>query len=367
MRRIRFAALFVFAVPAFCQNIVSPEVSPDRHVTFRLAAPKASEVTFTADWATGAEKMVKDDKGVWSLTVGPLAPATYIYSYTVDGMAMADPINPRIKLRARGSGSLFDVPPDSPALWQARDVPHGSVEINWEHSKVLNGETRWIWVYTPPGYQKESNRKYPVLYLLHGSNDTAAGWTTAGSINFILDNLIAEKKAVPMVVVMPFGHATPFGAGRGNGATPQVSNTILFEQYLLKDVMPTVEAKYRITANADSRAIAGMSMGGEQSLAIGFGHPELFSSIGALSPSMPRELAERWAPALADSKAANAKWKVLWIACGRQDPGHLSASRKQHETLQQAGIKHAYVETEGAHNYALWQQQMVELTPLLFR
>ena len=110
-----------------------------------------------------------------------------------------------------------------------------------------------------------------------------------------------------------------------------------------------------------------MSMGGEQALAIGFGHPELVSSIGALSPSMPREPAERWAPALADPKATNAKWKVLWIACGRQDPGHLSASRKQHETLEQAGIKHTYVETEGAHNYALWQRQMVQLAPLLFR
>src|SRR5713101_6174491 len=116
-----------------------------------------------------------------------------------------------------GSGSLFDVPPEAPALWQARDVPHGSVNINWESFKVLNGEIRWIWVYTPPGYDKEPNRKYPVLYLLHGSNDTAAGWTTAGSVNFILDNLIAEKKAVPMVVVMPFGHAVPFGGGPGAG------------------------------------------------------------------------------------------------------------------------------------------------------
>lgn len=368
MRFLEFALAAALAGPALCQNVVSPEVSSDRHVTFRLVAPKATDVTFTADWTTEAQKMVKDDKGIWSLTVGPLAPATYIYSYTVDGTAMADPVNPRIKLRARGSGSLFDVPADTPALWQARDVPHGSVEINWENSKVLNGETRWIWVYTPPGYDKDATHKYPVLYLLHGSNDTAAGWTTAGSVNFILDNLLAEKKTVPMIVVMPFGHATPFGVGRGGGgAAPQVSNTILFEQYLLKDVMPTVEAKYRVAASADKRAVAGMSMGGEQSLVIGFGHPELFGSIGALSPSMPRELADRWASALSDPRAANDKWKVLWIACGRQDPGHLSASRKQHETLDKAGIKHTYVETEGAHNYALWQQQIAQFTPLLFR
>ena len=350
MRTLLIVSIAALAAPAFCQEIL-----PDRHVTFRITAPKASEVTLTTDWLTAPEKMVKDDKGVWSVTVGPLAPATYIHSYTVDGVVMADPVNPRIKLRARGSGSLFDVPADTPAMWQARDVPHGDVQINWEHSKVLNGETRWIWVYTPPGYAKEPNRKYPVLYLLHGSNDTAAGWTTAGSVNFIFDNLIAEKKAVPMIVVMPFGHAAPFGGGRGGP-----NNTLLFEKYLLEDVMPTIESKYRINTTPDNRAIAGMSMGGEQSIAIGFGHPELFSSIGGLSPSAPRELADRMTK-------GPTKFKVLWLACGRQDPGHLNATRKMHDTFDQAGIKNTYVETEGAHNYALWQQQMVELTPLLFR
>jgi enterochelin esterase family protein len=313
--------------------------------------------------------MIKGDDGVWALTVGPLAPATYIYSFTVDGIVMADPVNPRIKLRARGSGSLFDVPDASPAMWQVRDVAHGAVEINWQKSKVLNGEARAIWVYTPPGYEKDRDRRYPVMYLLHGSNDTAAGWTTAGSVNFILDNLIAEKKAVPMIVVMPFGHAIPFGTGgRGSaGGAPPMSNTLLYEQYLLQDVMPAMEARYRIAANPGTRAIAGNSMGGEQALVIGFGHPELFTSIGALSPSMPRELADRWAAALADSKATNAQWKNLWIGCGRQDPGHLNASRSLAQSLEQHGIRHTYLETEGAHNYAIWQQYMLKFAPLLFQ
>ncbi len=153
-------------------------------------------------------------------------------------------------------------------MWQARDVPHGKVEINWQRSTVLNGETRWIWIYTPPGYTKETKRRYPVLYLFHGSNDVAAGWTLAGCANLILDNLLAEKKAVPMIVVMPYGHAVPFGAPREQ----QANNTALFEQYLLKDVVPLVESKYRTAPGREKRAIAGLSMGGGQALTIGFSH-----------------------------------------------------------------------------------------------
>jgi enterochelin esterase family protein len=176
--------------------------------------------------------------------------------------------------------------------------------------------------------------------------------------------MIAEKKAVPMIVVMPFGHALPYGVAGGRGAE---SNTLVFERYLLTDVIPQMEAKYRIAANRESRGIAGNSMGGEQALAIGLGHMEVFSAIGALSPSMPREVTDRLTAATADAKTVNAKMKTLWIACGRQDPQHLNASRRIAETLEQHGVKRVYFETEGAHNYAIWQQQMAELLPLLFR
>jgi len=163
-------------------NLVSPEVQADRKVTFRIRAPKATEVSFYGDFMPvgSLEKMTKDASGVWSVTLGPLPPSIYLYSFTVDGLNIADPVNPRIKLRARTSASMVEIPAESPALWQERDVPHGSVEINWQKSKAINGETRWFWVYTPPGYAKETNRRYPVLYLFHGSNDTAAGWTLAG-------------------------------------------------------------------------------------------------------------------------------------------------------------------------------------------
>ena len=183
-----------FAWPQ-ADNLVSPEVQADRRVTFRLRAPKAAEVWLAMDYMPAGthEKMTKDASGVWSVTVGPLDPTVYIYSFNVDGVTMADPVNPNIKLRARTSASMVEVPAETPALWEARDVPHGTVQINWQKSSAINGETRWVWVYTPPGYEK-GNQQYPVLYLFHGSNDTAGGWTLAGHANFIMDNLAGGEE-----------------------------------------------------------------------------------------------------------------------------------------------------------------------------
>jgi len=344
--------------------VVSPEVHPDHRVTFRIKAPKASEVTLTGDWLGKAEppKLTKDDQGVWSVTLGPFEPSIYIYSFTVDGVPIADPINPRIKLRASTSASLLEVDDDPAAFWEAHDVPHGAVEINWEKSKVINGETRAIWVYTPPGYEKGAGR-YPALYLLHGSNDTAAGWTMAGNANFVLDNLLAEKKIVPMIVAMPFGHATPFGLPTPSGGQ---SNDAVFEDYLLKDVIPAVEVKYRVAPGRQNRAIAGLSMGGGQSLRIGFGHLDLFSSVASFSGAVPADFETRFAEALKDPKATNAKLKALWIGCGQQD-SLFPRSKNLSELLTRHEIKHTFRAIEGVHNYTVWRKFLAEYSPLLFR
>lgn len=344
--------------------VISPEVLPDHRVTFRIKAPKASDVTLTGDWLGSAPvpKLTKDDAGVWSVTLGPFEPSIYIYNFTVDGVAMADPINPRIKLRASTSASMVEVKDDAPAFWEAHDVPHGAVEINWEKSKVINGETRAIWVYTPPGYEKGA-RRYPVLYLLHGSNDTAAGWTMAGNANFILDNLLANKKALPMVVVMPFGHATPFGARGGVGAP---SNDVVFEDYMLKDVIPTVEAKYRVAPGRQNRAIAGLSMGGGQSLRIGLGHLDLFSAVASFSGAIPGDFETRFAGLLKDPQATNAKLKVLWLGCGQQD-SLFARSKSVSELLTKHDINHTMRAIDGVHNYTVWKKFLAEYTPLLFR
>jgi len=341
---------------------VSPEVHSDHRVTFRIRAPKASKVDVGGDWNPGQpQEMTKDSEGVWTTTIGPLEPSIYIYWFTVDGLAIADPVNPRVKLRARTSASLVEVPAQTPDFWQPHDVPHGAVTINWQKSQVLN-ETRWVWVYTPPGYEKEPKRYYPVLYLFHGSNDTAAGWTMVGNANFVLDNLLAEKKAAPMIVVMPFGHAMPFGSP----PEVQAKNTPLFEEYLLKDVIPFVESTYRVAAGRDKRAIAGLSMGGGQSLQIGLRHLDLFSALAVFSSSAPADFEARFAKVLDDSKTTNAKLKAFWIGCGQQDPAFPRA-QKLSELLSARQIKHKFRVSDGPHTYTEWRKYLAEFAPLLFR
>jgi enterochelin esterase-like enzyme len=365
-------SLYEFAQRAFQPAVTmqtpatlkSPEVAADHRVTFRIRAPKASEVTLAGDWLGNAPpaKLVKDDNGIWSVTLGPFEPSIYIYSFTVDGLSIADPINPRMKLRASTSASLLEVKDDPPAFWEAHDVPHGAVEINWEKAKTINGETRAIWIYTPPGYEKNT-RRYPVLYLLHGSNDTAAGWTTAGNANFVFDNLLADKKMVPMIVVMPFGHAAPFGVPTPPGG---MSNDALFESYLLEDVIPTVEDRYRVAPGRQNRAIAGLSMGAGQSIRIGLGHLDRFSFVASFSGAVPGDFETRFADLLKDPQATNGKLKALWIGCGQQD-SLFGRSKNLSELLTKYQIKHTFRATDGVHNYTIWRKYLAEYAPLLFK
>jgi enterochelin esterase family protein len=198
-----------------------------------------------------------------------------------------------------------------------------------------------------------------VLYLLHGNNDTAAGWTDVGRAHFILDNLIARQKAVPMLVVMPWGHAAPFGG-------PQGDNTRLFERFLLDDVIPTVDKTYRTAADRGGRAIVGLSMGGGQAIQIGLGHLDLFSHLGAFSAAVPGDFATRFKPLLDDPAGTSARLKLFFIACGRQD-GLFARSRQLDETLTAHGIRHTFAPSEGLHNYAVWRLYLGQIAPLLFR
>jgi enterochelin esterase-like enzyme len=340
---------------------VSPQVQPDRRVTFRIRAPKASEVTLNGDWMPPRtqEKLSKDQSGVWSVTLGPLEPGIAIYNFVVDGLAIADPVNPRLKLRARTSASLVEVPGDGTELWQPHDVPHGLVELNYIPSKALGGQTREVRVYTPPGYHQDSAKKYPILYLFHGSNDTAAGWTDVGRAHYILDNLIAQKKAAPMIVVMPWGHAVPFGG-------PQQDNTRLFEQFLLEDAMPLIENSYRVASGRDNRAVVGLSMGGGQAIQIGLSHLELFSAVGSFSGAVPGDFNTRFKALLDDPKATNQKLHLFFIACGRQD-SLFSRSKQLADTLEAHQINHVFAPSEGLHNYAVWRLYLGEVAPMLFK
>ncbi len=348
------------AQPPRVINLVSPEVISDRRVTFRINAPSASAVSLFGDWMppNTQQPMTRDERGVWSITVGPLDPGLAIYTFTTDGVTTPDPVNPRIKLRARTSASLVDVPGTPPEQWQVRDVPHGAIEVNWAQSRVI-GDTRAYYVYTPPGYDPRHSQRYPVLYLLHGSNDTAAGWTDVGKANFILDSLLAEKRAVPMLIVMPWGHAVPFEG-------PQTDNTVIFERYLIDEIIPQVERKYRTLRDRRHRALIGLSMGGGQALEIGFRHMELFSALGAFSFAVPADFEPHFQDPLSHPMLTNARLNLLWLGCGRQDPA-FERNQRFSELLARHQIRYIFRPTDGRHNFAIWRQYLTEVAPLLFQ
>ena len=354
-------------------TLVSPELHPDRTVTFRIRAPQATTVTLTGDWLAtpssatgGVMPMTRDADGVWGVTSVPLEPTVHLYFFTVDGLAIADPINPRIKLRVRTSASLVEVPGTPTPPWQLRDVPHGSVDWNVHHSTSYN-DTHEFLVYLPPGYFT-SKARYPVLYLVHGAGDTALGWTTAGAANLILDNLIAEKKAVPMIVVMPFNGsnnpAPPAAAAPGAGA-PAASP---FENYVLKELIPYVDAKYRVASGRQNRAMAGLSAGGAATYNVGLKHLELFSAFGMFSAAGGggADFATRYPQLAADPKGTNAKINVFWIGCGTEDPLDKAAKTFDAE-LTKLQIKHAYADREGGHVWPIWRWALAEFAPLLFQ
>ena len=218
---------------------------------------------------------------------------------------------------------------------------------------------RAFYVYTPPQYYQKPVHRYPVLYLLHGNNDTAAGWTDVGKANFILDNLIYEHRATPMIIVMPWGHAVPFNSGRSD-------NTAVFERYLLEDLIPEVEKKYRVARGRENRALFGLSMGGGQTLQIGFRHLDSFSALASFSGAVPNDFEVQFKNELEDANSTNRKLKLLWIGCGRQDE-IFNRTVRLDELLKGHQIKHTFVSLEGRHNYGVWRNCLAQTAPLLFR
>jgi len=369
--------LFWLAAPAFCQrapsayyeatnNIpVSPEVHPDRTVTFRLFAPKASEVILMGspgilEFTKEPKPLQKDDKGVWSLTVGPLPAGFYTYGYAIDGgLRMPDPSNPDLELRRWGPTSIFVVPGAEKAVFEERPVPHGTVHVNFYDSKNL-GTSRMFYVYTPPGY--ESNRqRYPVLYLLHGNGQIEASWTWTGRANVIMDNLLAEGKIKPMVVVMPYGHV-PREIKPGPAFPAGPGDALAIEKELLTGVKLLVESRYRVLTDRKYRAIAGLSMGAGQSMSIGLHNLDLFAYIGAFSGGGNRAEWEK-----TDPGALN-RLKVLWLGCGTEDKTvSFSSIKSFSDMLTEKKVKHIFNPSDGGHSWPNWQVYLSRYAPLLFR
>ena len=341
-------------------------VNDDRTVTFTLRAPDATAVKLSGDFLQGAQEMKKAEDGTWSFSTGPLKPSVYNYTFSIDGVRDIDPNNPMVKLGDRSSESMFEVPADKPAFYDIQPVPHGTVHINYYESKAA-GALRSMLVYTPPGYEEGKN-KLPVLYLLHGSGDTEFGWVTVGRANLILDNLIAAGKAKPMIVVMPYGRPAgdvllvPAKAGQ----SPQAQNqNALFGEDLLQDVIPNVEKLYRVSAKADDRALAGLSMGGGQTLQIGLSHLDTFHYIGAFSAAIRGNVEESYKDFFADPAAANKKLKVFYIAVGKAD-SLFAPAQSFDEALSKHEIKHTFAPSEEGHVWRNWRDYLDVFVPQLF-
>jgi len=346
--------------------LVTPEVHPDSTVTFRALAPNAQEVKLARE---GAEQvaMQKDDKGVWSVTTAPLSPDYYGYSIIVDGVRNIDPYNHWLKPNLISTENVVHVPGPASLPWEVNDVPRGEVHVHFYKSAVAEDQ-RNFFVYTPPGYDPAGKTTYPVLYLLHGYSDDASGWTMVGHANVILDNLIAQGKAKPMIVVMPLGYGTMeiihLGWGAWNHTDVRDKNFSNFQKALLTEVMPKVESEYRVTKSRESRAIAGLSMGGSESLLTGLNNLDKFAWVGAFSSGGIPDEFEKDFPGL-DAKA-NQQLKLLWIACGTEDR-LIKVNRDLREWLKTKGIQHTDIETPGMHTWMVWRRNLAEFAGLLFR
>jgi enterochelin esterase-like enzyme len=344
-------------------RLVSPEVSPKREVTFRFRAPNAKEVLLSREGATRVP-MTRDDSGVWSLTVGPLDPDFYGYSFVADGVSYIDPVNGLMKPNILSPQSMVLVPGQTPLIWEPRNVPRGVVHRHFYKSQVI-GDHRDFYVYLPPNY--DGKTKLPVLYLLHGFSDDAGGWTSVGQAHVIFDNLLAEGKIDPMIVVMTLGYGAPEILRASTNPRPpdiQRRNREGYRDALFQEVIPAVEKTYKVDTRREKRAIAGLSMGGGQTLFIGLNHLDRFAYIGAFSSGINGDNPAQLWPTL--DAAANAKLRKFWIGCGKDD-FLIEPNRKLHAWLNEKGVKHDWAETEGAHNWLVWRRYLAQFAPLLWK
>jgi enterochelin esterase family protein len=342
-------------------RIVSPEIHSDRTVTFRLRAPKATEVALQL---SGAKPMTKDAEGVWSITTSPLEPEIYTYNFVVDGVRILDPGNPNLKDGRTIDASLFEIPGNPPRFDEIQNVPHGALQIRTYTSTPIK-TVRHLYVYTPPQYDSDKSRRFPVLYLRHGSGDNEENWSDTGRAGIILDNLIAQQEAVPMIIVMPNGDTDGSWSG---GSSPE--GIELLTQELLADIIPMIEKDYRVAPGRDNRAITGLSMGGGQAFTMGLKHLDMFAWVGEFSSGLVSDTdfhLDKYLPGfLDDPKAINAKLKLLYLSCGTNDPrypGQLDLA----DVLKVHGIHYVWFPTPGVHEWKVWRHALADFTPRLFK
>jgi enterochelin esterase-like enzyme len=378
-------------------TVVSPEIGGDRRVTFRIYAPNAQAIRLAAGDIPGVgqtTQLTKGENDIWQVTVGPIDPGAYRYNFNVDGVTTIDPRNHQTSESNTNVWSLFYVPGSN--FMDTREVPHGAVAEVTYYSTALKTFRR-MHVYTPPGYEAK-NDKYPVFYLLHGAGDSDDAWSTVGRAGFIVDNLIADKKAKPMVVVMPAGHTRRTGGGGGRTGTDEFVNDFN------SDVVPYIEKHYRVLTDRNDTAIAGLSMGGNHTLHVAFPHLDKYGYIGVYSsgllgafPGMGGRGGRGAAPAAAATPAAAApapapaapaamtaeEWesahakmldnpglkkgvKLLWFSTGKED-GLITTTQATVDMLKKHGFNPVFKESPGGHTWINWRNYLNEFVPQLFQ
>jgi len=346
--------------PLYVRRILDEQ----NRMSFRIKAPAARSVSVELGQAGPRENqeitcaLEKGADGVWTGTAGPLIPGFHYYSILVDGFRCADPAAPCYY----GWGywiSGVDIPDPQFTLHEPGQVPHGEVRMHWYRSSIT-GTLRRCLVYTPPGYDTAQERRYPVLYLQHGSGEAEVSWTGQGRANFILDNLIAAGRAHPMLIVMDNGYA------QMPGTTVEDRGSNRFADVFVNELLPAIDSSFRTVPDRRHRAIAGLSMGAGQCMQIGLSRPDLFAAVGAMSGGgRSFDPATSHGGFFADPHTANTRLDLLWIGCGRQDGG-FEGARKMHETLESHGIRHVWYESDGAHVWGVWRRHLADLAPRLF-
>ena len=342
---------------------LSPEIHPDNTVTLRLRSPNAQKVDLVLEGAV--TPMQQDTDGLWAATTPVLAPEIYGYRFVVDGTPILDPRNTDVRDNLQSLWSNLTVPGTPPEPWELQSIPHGIVEHHFYTSQVVLGlpnNQSDYYVYTPPGYNGKDRRSYPVLYLLHGFSDAADGWSSVGKANFILDSLIDSGKAKPMIVVMTLGYGNM--AVLKPGRTPPLSaqSVDLFQKALLTEVIPQIETNYHVSRKREDRSIAGLSMGGHESLFIGLTHTDLFAWIGTFSAGLSGDALTQ----LPKNTPQKADLRLLWMACGVDD-ALLKPNQAAIAALKAEGLPVTAIETPGHHQWPVWRDNLIHFAPLLFQ
>lgn len=353
-----------YAQPTGGPVINSPQVMPDNTVVFSFLSRTAKEVKLSTQIEKSAVLMKRDSIGIWTVTLGPVKSDIYPYHFIVDGTSVADPRNSATFPNEGFQSSLVEITGPAPLVHTLQNVPHGTVAYRYYNSPELG--IRPVVVYTPPGYEKEKRTKYPVLYLLHGTTDTEETWTKVGRANVILDNLIAQQKAKPMIIVMPYGRAYPTIA-KSSGSLRNWDNLQEFKKDFLNNLIPFVEQNYRVKADKDNRAIAGFSGGGGETLYLGLNNPELSAWICGFAPGMLKEEFERNnAGAFTDVSLTNKRLKLFWIGVGKEDMLY-NVITEYLKVLDEKGIKHETFITDGGHTWMNCKLYLATIAQKLFK